>query len=103
MLISLTRCLIEMVKQRRADSIINKRKCIVMLKSSHVIKETHIDKVKVSENDDLTFKVMNWEDVNEGDIIEIAKDEKVPADCVLLTSSEPLGKIYNDLIRTKAH
>ncbi|XP_059086282.1 uncharacterized protein LOC131882984 isoform X2 [Tigriopus californicus] len=42
------------------------------------------------------FQCTKWKDVIVGDILEIVKDDIVPADCILLTSSEPLGISYID-------
>ena len=42
------------------------------------------------------FKQLRWQDVNVGDIIEVSKGEKIPADAVIISSSEPLGTCYLD-------
>ncbi|KAI9292773.1 phospholipid-translocating P-type ATPase [Neoconidiobolus thromboides FSU 785] len=40
------------------------------------------------------FDQVLWEDVRVGDIIRIKKDESIPADILLLSSSEPDGECY---------
>ena len=40
------------------------------------------------------FEEVRWKDVRVGDIIEIYNNNEIPADMVLLTTSEPLGSAY---------
>lgn len=41
-----------------------------------------------------TFETVLWQDVRVGDFIYIAKDEPIPADILLLSTSDPEGECY---------
>lgn len=42
------------------------------------------------------FREISWKHVVVGDIIEVSQNSPLPADAVLLTSSEPMGVCYID-------
>lgn len=47
-----------------------------------------------SQNDEVKWSKMQWQDIRVGDIIRLRRDENVPADIVLLHASGPNGVAY---------
>jgi phospholipid-transporting ATPase len=41
-----------------------------------------------------TFEEKKWKDIKVGDVVRLESDDFIPADLVLLTSSEPEGFCY---------
>lgn len=74
--LTMIRDIIEDLRRRATDVKINNRRTFVFSKDH--------------------FQCTKWKDVEVGNILEIVKDDIVPADCILLTSSEPLGISYID-------
>ena len=75
---NINREIIEDLRRRKSDLYINNQKATVYS----------------GKHDQ--FKQIKWSQVNRGDIIEVRRDEVVPADGVILATSEPLGICYID-------
>ena len=75
--LSMAKEIYEDLKRRRSDVTINRRKTNVLCAS-------------------VGFRQMQWQHLNVGDVIEISRDEVVPADAVIINSSEPLSVCYLD-------
>ncbi|XP_030252560.1 probable phospholipid-transporting ATPase IA isoform X2 [Sparus aurata] len=65
---------IEDLKRHNADSVVNKKECQVLRNGA--------------------WEIVHWEKVEVGDIFRINGSDFVPADAVLLSSSEPQGMCY---------
>ncbi|KAM8733508.1 phospholipid-transporting ATPase IA isoform 2-T2 [Acanthopagrus schlegelii] len=66
--------IIEDLKRHNADSVVNKKECQVLRNGA--------------------WEIVHWEKVEVGDIFRINGSDFVPADAVLLSSSEPQGMCY---------
>ena len=55
--------------------------------------ELNSRKTKVLRGD-LTFEDRKWRNIRVGDIVRLESDDFIPADLILLTSSEPEGLCY---------
>ncbi|XP_040903867.1 probable phospholipid-transporting ATPase IA isoform X3 [Toxotes jaculatrix] len=65
---------IEDLKRHNADSVVNKKECQVLRNGA--------------------WEIVHWEKVEVGDIIKVNGSDFVPADAVILSSSEPQGMCY---------
>ncbi|XP_010877772.1 probable phospholipid-transporting ATPase IA isoform X5 [Esox lucius] len=74
LLVAALKEIIEDLKRHKADKVANR-------------KETHVLR-------DGTWKVVHWEKVEVGDIVRVNVSEYIPADSVLLSSSEPMAMCY---------
>ena len=74
LLISAAKELVEDYKRRQADSVLNNSRAMVLRGS--------------------TFEQTRWIDIAVGDIIRVESEEPIPADLVLMASSEPEGLCY---------
>ncbi|XP_023814753.1 phospholipid-transporting ATPase IA isoform X4 [Oryzias latipes] len=66
--------IIEDLKRHKADSVVNKKECQVLRNGA--------------------WEIVHWEKVEVGDIIKVNGSDFVPADAVILSSSEPQGMCY---------
>ncbi|XP_028271277.1 probable phospholipid-transporting ATPase IA isoform X6 [Parambassis ranga] len=66
--------IIEDLKRHNADSVVNKKECQVLRNGA--------------------WEIVHWEKVEVGDIIRVNGSDFVPADAVILSSSEPQGMCY---------
>ncbi|CAI5652705.1 unnamed protein product [Oreochromis niloticus] len=66
--------IIEDLKRHNADSVVNKKECQVLRNGA--------------------WEIVHWEKVEVGDIIKVNGSDFVPADAVILSSSEPQGMCY---------
>ncbi|XP_029917732.1 phospholipid-transporting ATPase IA isoform X2 [Myripristis murdjan] len=65
---------IEDLKRHNADNVVNKKECQVLRNGA--------------------WEIVHWEKVEVGDIIRVNGSDFVPADAVILSSSEPQGMCY---------
>ncbi|XP_078116348.1 putative phospholipid-transporting ATPase IA isoform X4 [Sander vitreus] len=65
---------IEDLKRHNADSVVNKKECQVLRNGA--------------------WEIVHWEKVEVGDIIRVNGSDFVPADAVILSTSEPQGMCY---------
>ncbi|XP_068181084.1 probable phospholipid-transporting ATPase IA isoform X5 [Antennarius striatus] len=66
--------IIEDLKRHNADSVVNKKECQVLRNGA--------------------WEIVHWEKVEVGDIFRVKGTDFVPADAVILSSSEPQGMCY---------
>ncbi|XP_026187033.1 probable phospholipid-transporting ATPase IA isoform X8 [Mastacembelus armatus] len=66
--------IIEDLKRHKADSVVNKKECQVLRNGA--------------------WEIVHWEKVEVGDIFRVNCSDFVPADAVILSSSEPQGMCY---------
>ncbi|XP_067374937.1 probable phospholipid-transporting ATPase IA isoform X4 [Channa argus] len=66
--------IIEDLKRHKADNVVNKKECQVLRNGA--------------------WEIVHWEKVEVGDIVKVNGSDFVPADAVLLSSSEPQGMCY---------
>ncbi|XP_027147751.1 probable phospholipid-transporting ATPase IA isoform X6 [Larimichthys crocea] len=66
--------IIEDLKRHNADSVVNKKECQVLRNGA--------------------WEIVHWEKVEVGDVFRINGSDFVPADAVILSSSEPQGMCY---------
>ncbi|KAM9741576.1 phospholipid-transporting ATPase IA isoform 2-T3 [Menidia menidia] len=66
--------IIEDLKRHKADNVVNKKECQVLRNGA--------------------WEIVHWEKVEVGDIIRVNGSDSVPADAVILSSSEPQGMCY---------
>ncbi|XP_026213836.1 probable phospholipid-transporting ATPase IA isoform X2 [Anabas testudineus] len=66
--------IIEDLKRHKADNVVNKKECQVLRNGA--------------------WEIVHWEKVEVGDIVRVNGSDFVPADAVLLSSSEPQGMCY---------
>ncbi|XP_008293346.1 probable phospholipid-transporting ATPase IA isoform X6 [Stegastes partitus] len=66
--------IIEDLKRHNADNVVNKKECQVLRNGA--------------------WEIVHWEKVEVGDIIRVNGSDFVPADAVILSSSEPQGMCY---------
>ncbi|XP_071314424.1 probable phospholipid-transporting ATPase IA isoform X7 [Trachinotus anak] len=66
--------IIEDLKRHNADSVVNKKECQVLRNGA--------------------WEIVHWEKVEVGDVIRVNGSDFVPADAVILSSSEPQGMCY---------
>ncbi|XP_054886370.1 phospholipid-transporting ATPase IA isoform X6 [Poeciliopsis prolifica] len=66
--------IIEDLKRHKADNVVNKKECQVLRNGA--------------------WEIVHWEKVEVGDIIKVKGSDFVPADAVILSSSEPQGMCY---------
>ena len=60
------------------------------------LSDKKVNAMKVDHLDGNTFREIEWKDVHVGDVLLIKKNEQIPADIVLLNTSEPQGISYID-------
>ncbi|KAJ8014650.1 hypothetical protein DPEC_G00017840 [Dallia pectoralis] len=65
---------IEDLKRHNADSIVNKKECQVLRNGA--------------------WEIVHWEKVGVGEVVKAANGDHLPADLVILSSSEPQGMCY---------
>ncbi|KAL6117541.1 phospholipid-transporting ATPase IA isoform X2 [Pungitius pungitius] len=65
---------IEDLKRHNADSVVNKKKCQVLRNGA--------------------WEIVHWEKVAVGEVVRAANGDHLPADLVILSSSEPQGMCY---------
>ena len=70
------------VKRYNQDKMINRKKTAKVFEENDLIKSK--------------FDYKYWEDINVGDLIEINKDEQIPADILILQSSLDTGMCFVD-------
>ncbi|XP_026187029.1 probable phospholipid-transporting ATPase IA isoform X4 [Mastacembelus armatus] len=66
--------IIEDLKRHKADSVVNKKECQVLRNGA--------------------WEIVHWEKVAVGEIVRAANGDHLPADLVILSSSEPQGMCY---------
>ncbi|XP_029021387.1 probable phospholipid-transporting ATPase IA isoform X3 [Betta splendens] len=66
--------IIEDLKRHKADNVVNKKECQVLRNGA--------------------WEIVHWEKVEVGDIFKVNGSDFVPADAVILSSSEPQGMCY---------
>ncbi len=74
--VSLLKEMLEDLRRRRADAAINNRTAAVFDRGA------------------VAFKEIAWKRVKVGDVIEVVHGSPLPADAVILSSSEPMGVCY---------
>jgi phospholipid-transporting ATPase len=78
--ISMTKEGFEDNKRHIADAVTNSQKTLRMTR--------HLD------SNDVSFETVEWKDIRVGNIIKVSINDEIPADIILLTSSEPHGNAY---------
>ncbi|XP_037531124.1 phospholipid-transporting ATPase IA [Nematolebias whitei] len=66
--------IIEDLKRHKADSVVNKKECQVLRNGA--------------------WEIVHWEKVAVGEVVRAANGDHLPADLVILSSSEPQGMCY---------
>jgi phospholipid-transporting ATPase len=56
--------------------------------------QTNRRSVERISNDEKVTETICWEDIKVGDLLFLHNNEEIPADMIILTSSDPLGLVY---------
>lgn len=83
----------EDIKRHQSDKELNARRAKVSLRTSYVVHLFTFQQV-LSRSGTGTFIDIPWRDIRVGDVVRIESDEFIPADVVLISSSEPEGLCY---------